>query len=130
VPLPFAGMNARRSILGIDNFISAALVVLNNPATAGETYLVADPETVTLSELFTVLRESQGRRPRLFYIPPKLFQLALLLANRKDIWERLGGDLVVDTSRLQALGWNPPVKTFEGLRAMLSAENKNGSENA
>ena len=77
-----------------------------------------------------MLRELQGRRPRLFYIPSKLFQLALLLTNRKHIWERLGGELIVDTSKLQSLGWDPPVKTFDGLRAMLSAENAEGlSEN-
>ena len=130
LPLPLAGMNARRSILGIDNFISAALFVLNNPAAAGETYLVADSEPVSLRELLTMLRELQGRRPRLFYIPPKLFQLALLLTNRKHIWERLAGELVVDTSKLQSLGWHPPVKTFDGLRSMLSAESNEGlSEN-
>lgn len=34
--------------------------------------------------------------------------------------------MVVDTSKLQSLGWHPPVKTFDGLRHMLSAESGEG----
>ncbi len=130
LPLPLAGFDTPRSVLGIDNLISVILFVLNNPAAVDETYLVADPEPVTVRELFTMLREVQGRRPRLVYIPPKLFQIPLTLVNRKHLWERLAGKLVVDTSKLQSLGWHPPVKTFDGLRSIFSTENGEGlSEN-
>lgn len=121
-PLPFAGLTTRRSLLGIDNLISAILFVLNNPATEGETYLVADRKPVTIRELFTMLREAQGRRPRLIYIPPKLFHLALVLINRTHLWERLGSELVVDTTKIESLGWHPPLDTYDGFRAMLSVE--------
>lgn len=121
-PLPFAGFNAQRSFLGIDNLISAILFVLNNPATVGETYLIADPKPVTIRELFTMLRRAQGRQPGLIYIPPKLFHMALTLINRRHLWERLGNELVVDTTKLQSLGWRPPLETCDGIRAMLSVK--------
>jgi UDP-glucose 4-epimerase len=122
-PLPFDGLSSRRSLLGIDNLISAIFFVLNNPATIGEMYLVADPNPVTIRELFTMLRQAQGRRPRLVNVPPKLFRLALMLINRASMWERLGDELVVDTTKLESLGWHPAVETYDGLRAALFTRN-------
>ena len=43
LPLPVKDFANRRSLLGIDNFISALAFVLATPATIGETYVVADP---------------------------------------------------------------------------------------
>jgi UDP-glucose 4-epimerase len=43
LPLPVKDLDNRRSLLGIDNFISALAFVLATPATLGETYVVADP---------------------------------------------------------------------------------------
>ena len=122
LPLPFAGFNSKRSILGIDNFISAILFVLNAPKAIGEVYLVADADPVTIHHLFAMLREARGGRPWLFYIPPKLLQLALVLVNRQRLWERLAYGLVVDTAKLQSVGWHPPTRTFDGLHSMLSAQ--------
>jgi nucleoside-diphosphate-sugar epimerase len=122
-PLPFGGFNSRRSLLGIDNLISAIVFVLDNPATVGETYLVADPEPVSIRELLAMLRKARGHRPRLINIPPKLFQFAFILINRTQLWERLGGELVVDTTKLGSLGWRPALDTYDGFRAAVSVEN-------
>ena len=43
LPLPVANFTSRRSLLGVENLISAIIFALNNPVTIGETYLVADP---------------------------------------------------------------------------------------
>jgi nucleoside-diphosphate-sugar epimerase len=125
-PLPFSGFTNRRSILGIDNFISVILFVLNSSDAEGETFLVADPKPVEFGELLAMLRKAQGDRPRLVYIPPRLFQIALTLINRQHLWERIGKELVVDTTKLESLGWRPALETYDGLRAMLSAENGEG----
>jgi nucleoside-diphosphate-sugar epimerase len=121
LPLPFAGFNNRRSLLGIDNFISAVLFVLGNPATKGETFLVADSAPVSLREVWAMLRKPLRRHPGLFYVPPTLFRLILILANREQLWQRLGEELVVDTSKLESFGWRPVIDTREGLAAMIRA---------
>jgi UDP-glucose 4-epimerase len=59
LPLPFLGLTSQRSFLGIDNFISAVLFVLNHSSTVAETYLVADSTPFTLSEIVTMLRKAQ-----------------------------------------------------------------------
>ncbi len=125
LPLPFAGFNNRRSLLGIDNLISAFFFVLNNKATVGETFLVADPVPLTLSEIFTMLRKAHGRRPGLVHISPTFIRLALCMLGQKKLWERISEDLVADTSKLESLGWHPAVGTYEGFCSMLSADNAN-----
>jgi len=121
LPLPLLGLASRRSLLGIDNFISAVQFVLGNPATLGEVYLLADTVPFTVSEIFTMLRKAQGRRPGMFYVPPVLLRAGLAV-SRRDLWQRMGGDLVVDTGKLQALGWRPAVDTYDGIVAMMRAE--------
>jgi UDP-glucose 4-epimerase len=119
LPLPFAAFDNRRSILAVDNLVSAILFALDRPATIGETYLIADPDPVALRDIFGMLRRARGRRPGLLYVPPVLFRLALTLLGHRHLWERIGDDLVVDTSKFESLGWRPVVGTFDGLAATL-----------
>ena len=119
LPLPFAGLTNRRSLLGVDNLISAVLFALANPATAGETFLTADPRAVTIREIFMMLRRAQGRRPWLVHVPPNVIRLGLSAVGCEPLWHRIGGELVVDTGKLEAAGWHPPVDTFSGLAEAL-----------
>jgi UDP-glucose 4-epimerase len=123
-PIPFLGLAGRRSIIGIDNFISALLFALNNPATAGETYLIADQDSYTLAAVVAMLRKAAGRRPGMFKIPSVVFRFVLLLLNRPELWARLGEDLVVDTAKLQIFGWRPVKDTYDGMLAMMRAESE------
>ena len=129
-PLPIGGLASRRSLLGIDNFVSAILFVLNNPATTNETYLIADSTHFRVSEIFAMLRKAQGRQPRLINFPSILLYFAFILLNRRRHWRRLGEDMVVDTSKLQALGWRAPIDTYDGIVAMMQAESTEGSRQA
>ena len=38
-----------------------------------------------------------------------------------EVWDRLGGELVVDPGKLLAAGWKPAVETHAGLAAMAQA---------
>jgi UDP-glucose 4-epimerase len=119
LPLPFAAFDNRRSILGVDNLVSAILFALRTPATMGETYLIADPAPVALRDIFVMLRRARGRRPGLVHVPPALFRVALTMLGQRSLWERIGDELVVDTGKFDSLGWRPAVDTCSGLAAML-----------
>lgn len=121
LPLPFARFANERSILGLENLVSAIAFVLGEEACARETYLVADPKPLTLAEIVAALRCGAGRRPRLFPVPPAVFEAGLKLIGRADIWQRLGGTLVVDPSKLIAAGWRPDPDTRAGLARMVQA---------
>ena len=123
VPLPFAGfIDAKRSLLGLDNLVSAVRYALDNAdRTSNEIYLVADTDPVSLAQIVTALREGSGHSSRLFNLPPSYVAQLLRVLGRRDLWERLGGPLVVDTGKLVAAGWRPVHDTEAGLRRL--AEN-------
>jgi UDP-glucose 4-epimerase len=120
-PLPFGGFSNRRSLLARQNLIAAIHLALEAPATIGETYIVADPAPPTLAEIIIALRAGQARAPRLISVPPALIQAVLKAIQRSDMWERLGGEMVVDPAKLLHVGWHPPIETRAGLAAMAQA---------
>jgi nucleoside-diphosphate-sugar epimerase len=120
-PLPLGGLTNRRSLLARENLVSAIHLVLGEPATAAETYVVADPAPLTTAEIVRALREGQGRRPWLVPIPAALLGGPLRASGRSHLWERLGCDLVIDPSKLLAAGWRPKTETRVGLIAMVQA---------
>ena len=101
--------------------IAAIHFVLGAETTAGETYVVADPTTLTLAEIVTAMRAGAQRGPRLIPVPPVLLAASLRAIGRPDVWERLGGHSVVDPGRLLTAGWRPAVETRAGLAAMVQA---------
>ena len=121
-PLPFAALTGRRSLLSVDNLIGAIQLAMTSPATRDETYVIADLHALTLPEIIAALRAALGRPPGLFPLPPALLANALRLIGRHDLWQRLGGSLVVDPAKLAAAGWRPTVDTRAGLTAMMQAE--------
>ena len=82
-PLPVKDFVNRRSLIGIDNFISALDFVFSSPTTLGETYVVADPGIPPrLGDLIATLRKAQGRRPLLLPLPPHYLETPLRLLRR------------------------------------------------
>lgn len=121
-PLPMKQFTNRRSLLGIDNFVSALDFVMSAPDTAGGTYVVADPGVpLSIAELIATLRKAQGRQPQLWPMPTVSIEFMLRKMGRGDLWQRIGGDLRVDPAKLIAAGWRPPHDTRTGLVAMVRA---------
>lgn len=118
VPLPFGAFASRRSLVGIGNLVAALAFVLDRPDTQGETYLVADPEPVSLAGMVTALRAGMGRRPGLVRVPPALVRLGLVAVGRARWWDQLAGELVVDPGKLTRAGFRAETSTAEGLAAM------------
>jgi nucleoside-diphosphate-sugar epimerase len=121
-PLPLRDFVNRRSLVSIDNFISALTFVLSSPATIGETYIVADPGIPPrLPDLIATLRKAQGRWPLVVPLPAHYVEKSLRALHRDDLWERLGGNLRVDAGKLIAAGWQPVHDTWGGLAALAGA---------
>ena len=120
LPLPVKDFDNRRSLLGLDNFISALAFVLATPATIGETYIVADPGMPpSLAAVLAALRAAKGHRPLIWPLPKRFIEIPLRMMGRADIWDRLGGNLQAEAGKLIAAGWRPPHDTLTGLAAMV-----------
>lgn len=118
-PLPFAGINNKRSFIFIDNLISAVLAVIQHPKAANQVYLVADNEAWSLSELVTFMSQSMGKKARLFPVPGLVTLFKLL--GLGSFSTRLFGSLEVSNDKIKnQLGWVPPVTSAEGVNTTVS----------
>ncbi len=119
LPLPFAAFRNRRSLLAVENLAQAVAHCLGSPQTLNETFIVSDPEPLTLAEMFSALREGAGRAPWLVPVPPLAVKALVTAMGRPELWDRIGRDLVASPAKLQAAGWSPQTGTKAGLRAMV-----------
>lgn len=119
VPLPFGAFRKKRSLLALENMLSAIQFVLEHPATAGETYLVADPLPVSLAEMIATLRGARGRSPKLVSVPEKWVGASMRGIGKARAWERIGSSLVADITKLRDAGWRPPTDTRHALARMV-----------
>ena len=115
LPLPFASIVNRRSLIYLENLIDATLAVTRHPA-PGRTYLVSDARDLSTPQLITALARGLDKAPRLLAFPPSLLRLAGACTGQRDAAERLLGSLQIDASRIAAeLGWRPAHDPDEGL---------------
>jgi nucleoside-diphosphate-sugar epimerase len=118
-PLPVKDFVNRRSLLGVDNLVSAIEFVLSAAAALNETYIVADPGTPPrLAEVMAILRQALGRRPMIFALSRPTVEMPMRFL-RPDLWERLSGNLRADPAKLLAAGWQPLHDTRDGLIALI-----------
>lgn len=119
IPLPFAGIKNRRSLVGVRNFCDAILFSLTHASTDNKVFLVGD-STLSTPELFRFFSQALGVRDSLFYFPPTILRLLKLLPGFGGIIDRLLGSLEIDSSPLFELGWSPKVPIQEEIRALCS----------
>lgn len=120
VPLPLGGLSARRSLLAIDNLSEAVAFALKQACPARRSYIVSDPEPLSVAQMLAAMRSGLGRGPGLTPIPSALLALAARLAGRGGAYERLANGLVASPDALLKAGWRPPAETKAAL-AQLAA---------
>jgi nucleoside-diphosphate-sugar epimerase len=120
-PLPFGSLQARRSLLALENLLTAIEVVLAAPGTLRRAFIVADLQAPTIGEMIAAMRRGLGRRPNVFPFPDGTLELLFRAAGREEIYRRLAGPLVADPSALINLRWTPAVTTAVGLAKLMHA---------
>jgi nucleoside-diphosphate-sugar epimerase len=123
MPLPFARLTNRRSLLALENLASAVSLALTEAAAENETYLVADAEPISVADIVASMREGLGRPPYLVTVPSGAIMRLMKSFGREADWERISSSFVIDASKLAALGWRPEVTTSQGLARMMRSEN-------
>lgn len=102
LPLPFASVHNRRSMVGVSNLCDALIFLLDHPAWG--IVHVTDDHDLSLRDLVAAIRAGWGRKPGLFSFPPALMRW--LVPGRMA--DQLFGDEPVEMGALPALGWRPP----------------------
>jgi len=129
IPLPLGSIHNQRSLVGLDNLVDLIVTCIDHPAAANQTFLVADGEDLSTTELLKRLAKAMGKPARLLPVPVKVLEQAAGLFGKRAIVQRLCGNLQIDISKArEVLGWVPPVSVDEGLRRAVSEHNVNADE--
>ncbi len=115
LPLPFASVRNRRSLVYVGNLVDAIARFAEHPAARGP-FLVSDEESVSTPELVSRIARALERPARLFPAPPVLLRAAGMIAGRRYEARRLTGNLAIDSFRARRLlDWRPPYTLDAGL---------------
>jgi len=115
LPLPFASVRNRRSLIYVGNLVDALARFAEHPAARGP-FLLSDDESVSTPELVSRVARVLGRPARLLPVPPALLRVAGIIAGRRDEIRRLTGNLAIDSLRARRLlDWRPPYTLDAGL---------------
>lgn len=115
-PLPFAGMNNRRSLIGLEDLCELLACCAVHPDAAGRTFIASGDETVSTTDICVALAEGLGVRPRLFRVPRWLWSMARAFPPTRGLEQRLAGSLQADnTETRRLLGWQPRMRARDCL---------------
>ena len=125
--------------LYIDNFIDAFELAMNNPASRGQTYLIADERYYTIEQIVREIAAIMNVKLKVKHYPfMPLYIIAALVEllykpfpadppifRRRADWFRQNRAFKIDKARKE-LGYNPAVSLTEGLRRTFDWYKKNG----
>ena len=118
IPLPFGAIRNKRSFIYVGNLVSLILRCVDHPAAANQTFLVSDGHDISTTELLRGCALALGVKPRLLPVPQKLIEVCATIIGKRDVAQRLCGNLQVDISKARTLlGWAPPISVADGLKA-------------
>jgi nucleoside-diphosphate-sugar epimerase len=116
IPLPFACINNRRSMLALGNLVDFLSVALTHPGAANQIFLLSDGEDVSTKELIEKISLAMGKQSRLIPVPVSMLKLIGSLFGRSQALSRLLGSLQIDSSKARGrLNWTPPLTIQEGI---------------
>jgi len=125
IPLPLGSIHNQRSLVGLDNLVDFIVTCIDHPASANQTFLVADGEDLSTTELLQRLANVMGKSARLIPVPVKVLEKVAGLLGKQAIAQRLCRNLQVDISKARKLlDWEPPVSIDEGLRRCVVGQNQ------
>jgi nucleoside-diphosphate-sugar epimerase len=122
LPLPFAGIDNRRSLIFLDNLVDLAARVCVHPGAVGRVLVARDQSDLSTPELIRVLAAALDCPARLFATPQPMFAALRRLPIVGALVARLTLSLQIDDRQTRtALDWMPPVSSEIGLAATARA---------
>ncbi len=118
IPLPFGAISNKRSFVYVGNLVSLIARCIHHPAAANQIFLVSDGHDISITELLQGCALALGVKPRLLPISQSLIEVCAALLGKREVAQRICGNLQVDISKSRdLLGWSPPILVSDGLKA-------------
>lgn len=122
LPLPFASIANRRSLVGVENLADLVVLASAHHAASGRVWLAADGEDVSTPALIRAIAREIGLPARLWPFPSMLLRSFGAIAGRRAEMRRLTESLYLDIEPTQReLGWAPRVPLQVGLANALES---------
>ena len=119
IPLPLGAVKNRRQMLGMNNLVDFILTCVQSEKTINDTFLIADKEVVSTTELLNHLADAVGKRAFLLPVSPRFLNRMLLLLGKSGMAEQLLGNFEIKSDKAQQLlGWAPRYSMQEQLRSL------------
>lgn len=116
IPLPLGAVEARRSLVYVDNLADAIVCCTHDRRATAGCFHIADDESPTVAELARAIGKQLDNPAKLLPVPTGWLRLAGRLTGRLSQVDRLTCNLRVDSSRASdLLGWRPGCSLDEGL---------------
>lgn len=120
VPFPLGAISNRRSLVAMDNLVDFIATCLQHPSAANQTFSVSDGEDMSTPQLIRHIAKALDRPARLVWVPISILGAVAAIFGKKDVYQRLCGNLQVDITKARnLLGWTPPTTVDEGLRQVV-----------
>lgn len=128
LPLPFGSVHNQRSMIAIDNLINFISLVMTHPA-ANQVFLVADGEDISTTALLKKIAFAYQRPSRLMPIPTPWLKFVATLIGKKQMTDRLFGNLQIDISKARdQLGWQPVISMDQQLKKMADFDKNSATQ--
>jgi UDP-N-acetyl-alpha-D-quinovosamine dehydrogenase len=116
LPLPFGGINNKRSLLALENLISFLVECCFNPRAANEIFLIADEEVLSTADIIDSVSVGMRGKNLCFYFPEVIIKSIFTLTGRSKQYAKIFGNLVVSIEKAKnVLNWKPSKSTKEML---------------
>ena len=114
--IPFGNIKNERSLIFIDNLVSAIISSIEDTSDVSQLFLVRDPQMLSTTQLCKILLAAMNRPDQLNADPFSIFEVIT-----KNMLPRLGtrlyGSLKIDDSHIKSiLSWKAPFNSHEGLK--------------
>lgn len=131
LPLPFGGIENKRSIIALDNivdFLSACAELENTPLARNKIFLISDGVDVSTTTLLEELAMAIKVNPRLFNISAVLDSRFLSKVLPQGVYMRLFCNLLIDMSDAQKYcHWQPVVNISQQMQKLASKRSEDNS---
>lgn len=115
--VPFATSRNKRTFLSVENLVDFLLFVSEASGAAGETFNIADGETLSTRDFYESIAEGMDKETIFIELPRALWKATLSVFGRKKLYQQLFEDLVLDSSKAcKLLGWKQPLQARVALR--------------
>jgi nucleoside-diphosphate-sugar epimerase len=117
LPLPFAKMNAKKSMISLDNLCDLLVRTVSTPLPKFSKYVVSDGSDWSTSDLVRLIAKYMDRKQSLLPVPVSLLKALTTIVGKSEEIRKLSTPLVVDGSETaEVLGWLPVQSPEDGVR--------------